>query len=234
MSQPGAVVVALGGDEHLRLVFEAAEGLGVDDPVAVALKRRAQRAVGLWPGALSRVGAGPELPHVLVLPRVDPFLQRTGQRRRAIDWHGGHLHRRISARVEPIAPVRLAAGSGRCSEVNVSVMVERRGDRPLDLAKSRLRSARSVGQWPAHRLDHEPVRRLGEREAPSLAGRAHDASRGAREARERAHELSSGANPAASASFSRNASAVASPAAPSTVENGETPLGGSCPSSSER
>ena len=42
-----AEVVALGGDEHLRLVLEAAEGLGVDDPVAVALERRSQRALAL-------------------------------------------------------------------------------------------------------------------------------------------------------------------------------------------
>ena len=44
--EPGAVVVPLGGDEDLRLVLEPAEGLGVDDPVAVALERRPQRAVG--------------------------------------------------------------------------------------------------------------------------------------------------------------------------------------------
>ena len=42
-----AVVVALGRDEHLRLVLEPAERLGVDDPVAVALERRAQRRVRL-------------------------------------------------------------------------------------------------------------------------------------------------------------------------------------------
>ena len=34
------VVVALGVDEHLRLVLEPAEGLGVEDPVAVALEGR--------------------------------------------------------------------------------------------------------------------------------------------------------------------------------------------------
>ena len=39
--QPGAEVVALGRDEDLRLVLEAAERLAVDDPVAVALERRA-------------------------------------------------------------------------------------------------------------------------------------------------------------------------------------------------
>jgi hypothetical protein len=49
--QPRAEVVALGRDEDLRLVHEPAERLGVDDPVAVALQRRAQPAVGLGPPA---------------------------------------------------------------------------------------------------------------------------------------------------------------------------------------
>src|SRR4051794_10636889 len=43
--QPGAKVVALGVDEDLRLVAEAPERLRVDDPVAVALERRAQSAI---------------------------------------------------------------------------------------------------------------------------------------------------------------------------------------------
>ena len=47
VGQPGPVVVAARRDEHLGLVLEAAERLAVDDPVAVALKRRAQPAVGL-------------------------------------------------------------------------------------------------------------------------------------------------------------------------------------------
>src|SRR5665213_3659087 len=47
VGQAGAVVVALGGDEHLGLVLETAKRLAVDDPVAVALKRRAQPAVVL-------------------------------------------------------------------------------------------------------------------------------------------------------------------------------------------
>src|SRR5438128_2163695 len=47
MRQAGAVVVAHRGDEHLRLVFEAAEGFGVNYPVAVDLIRRAHR-IGLF------------------------------------------------------------------------------------------------------------------------------------------------------------------------------------------
>jgi len=42
--EPRAVVVALRVDEDLRLVVQAAEGLAVDDPVAVALERRPEAA----------------------------------------------------------------------------------------------------------------------------------------------------------------------------------------------
>ena len=43
--EPRTVVVSLGRDEHLRLVLQAAKGLAVHDAVAIALKRRAQRAI---------------------------------------------------------------------------------------------------------------------------------------------------------------------------------------------
>src|SRR5882757_11180078 len=43
--ESGAEMVALGIDEHLRLVAEPAKRLRVHDPVAVALKRRAQAAL---------------------------------------------------------------------------------------------------------------------------------------------------------------------------------------------
>ena len=60
--QPRAVVVAGRRHEHLRLVLQAAKRLGVDDPVAIALKRRAQTAIGLrwrmrWAG-YERVASG--------------------------------------------------------------------------------------------------------------------------------------------------------------------------------
>ena len=45
MREPGAEVVALRGDEHLGLLLEPAKRLAVNDPVAVALEGRAQRAV---------------------------------------------------------------------------------------------------------------------------------------------------------------------------------------------
>src|SRR5215211_6281456 len=54
--EPRAVVVALGRDEHLRLVLEAPERLRVHDPVTVALKGRAVIRVGLGLLAERRVG----------------------------------------------------------------------------------------------------------------------------------------------------------------------------------
>ncbi len=54
----GAVVVSRRVDEDLRLPFQAPERLRVDDPVAVALKRRADAAFFLGPlAAASLVGA---------------------------------------------------------------------------------------------------------------------------------------------------------------------------------
>src|SRR5690606_26356736 len=47
MGQPGAVIVALVVDEHLRLVLEAPEGAGVKHAVAILLERRAVSALGL-------------------------------------------------------------------------------------------------------------------------------------------------------------------------------------------
>ena len=46
MGQAHAVVVALGREEYLRLVLQAAERLGVDDPVAVALETGAEGGSG--------------------------------------------------------------------------------------------------------------------------------------------------------------------------------------------
>ena len=55
VGQPRAVVVALRRDEHLGLVLEPPERLAVHDPVAVALERRPQAAVGLLALALRGV-----------------------------------------------------------------------------------------------------------------------------------------------------------------------------------
>src|ERR1700735_2186762 len=59
MGQPGAIVVAARGHEHLRLVLQAPECLAVDDPVAVALKRSAQPAHRLLALAGRRGGGAP-------------------------------------------------------------------------------------------------------------------------------------------------------------------------------
>jgi hypothetical protein len=44
MGQADAEMIAVGRDEHLRLVSEPAERDGVDDPVAIALKGVARAA----------------------------------------------------------------------------------------------------------------------------------------------------------------------------------------------
>ena len=102
VGEPGPVVVALGRDEHLRLVLEAPERLRVDDPVAVALERRPHRAVGLRLAAIRRVGGRRGLPEVLGLPGADPVLERgdacassprCSQSRRPA---GGHTRRNVS------------------------------------------------------------------------------------------------------------------------------------------
>src|SRR5688500_13471812 len=57
MGQPHAEMVAVGRDEHLRLVAQAAEGDRMDDPVAVALEdvaRAPRSAVGFPMGPAAR------------------------------------------------------------------------------------------------------------------------------------------------------------------------------------
>ena len=44
MREPCAVVIALVGNEHLCLLLQPAEGVGMDDPVAVALEIRPRGA----------------------------------------------------------------------------------------------------------------------------------------------------------------------------------------------
>ena len=56
--EPRPVVVAGWVDEHLRLVHQPPEGLRVDDPVAISLKRGPQQARLFRLGAATRlVGA---------------------------------------------------------------------------------------------------------------------------------------------------------------------------------
>ena len=74
--EPGAVVVALGRDEHLRLVLEPPERLGVHDPVAVALERRAVVGVGLLAQPAGRVRARGERREARLLEPLDPLAER--------------------------------------------------------------------------------------------------------------------------------------------------------------
>ena len=86
--QAGAEVVALGRDEHLGLVLQAPEGLAVHDPIAIALQRCAQRAIGLLDRAAGRVGARRQRRELVVLPCHAPrfVALRDGA------WCGGCVH----------------------------------------------------------------------------------------------------------------------------------------------
>ena len=76
--EPRAVVVAGRGDEHLRLVLEPAERLAVDDPIAVALERRAQPAVGLGPWPLGGIGARCQRRELALLAGADALCESRG------------------------------------------------------------------------------------------------------------------------------------------------------------
>ena len=56
VGEPGDEVVVVGGDEHLGLVGQTADGVGVHDPVAVPLEGGAQRIGPLGPLPPLRVG----------------------------------------------------------------------------------------------------------------------------------------------------------------------------------
>ena len=76
VGEAGAVMVALGGDEDLCLVLEPAEGLRVDDPVAIALERRAHGAVGLLGAPLRGIGRSRQIGEELGLPGAYSLFQR--------------------------------------------------------------------------------------------------------------------------------------------------------------
>ena len=76
MGQAGAVVIPRGGEEHLGLVHEAAEGLAMDDAVAVALELAPQGA--RLHGALPSAGGGGSGSHggqKQGLPLVHPLVE---------------------------------------------------------------------------------------------------------------------------------------------------------------
>ena len=93
--QPRAVVVALGRDEDLGLVLEPPERLAVHDAVAVALERRAQRALlrlGMQAPA-ARGGAHRERPEQDILGRGEAGEEAVGNR--AVRVHRGHAIPRL-------------------------------------------------------------------------------------------------------------------------------------------
>ena len=77
MRQAGAEMVFFGIDKDLRFVFQAAEGFGMQDAVAVALKGGADRIGGFGPNAALGQGRfGRPLGQTGDLPLFLPFTRR--------------------------------------------------------------------------------------------------------------------------------------------------------------
>ena len=95
--QPRAVVVAARRHEHLRLVRQAAKRLAVHDPVAVALKRRAQRAV-----VLPRAPAAPDTSAPPAARAAAPLARERA--RRNPPTTGSRAHRLRTASVPVFVP----------------------------------------------------------------------------------------------------------------------------------
>ena len=84
-------VVACGIDEDLRLAFQAAEGLRMEDPVAVALERRAQATLLLLaraPACAVRANGERRQPRLLVLA----YARLEGVRHSACQFRHGLRH----------------------------------------------------------------------------------------------------------------------------------------------
>ena len=122
VGQPGAVVVALGRDEDLGLVLEPPERLGVHDPVAVALERRAQRRVVLRDRAPRRVGPRRERRQPVALELPPSARGRAPGEACPGDGHGGILPGGAAARRR----------SGRRAGPRVPSSRRRRSRRSLD------------------------------------------------------------------------------------------------------
>jgi NhaP-type Na+/H+ or K+/H+ antiporter len=72
------VMVALGRDEHLRLVLQPPKALRMDDPVAIALERGAQEASFFWLSAGGGIRWSGERREMLRLQGSDPRLEGRG------------------------------------------------------------------------------------------------------------------------------------------------------------
>ena len=200
VGEAGAVVIALGGDEDLGLVLEPAEGLRVDDPVAVALERRAQRAVGLL-DARARRGIGRR--------RLGRRGTRSSQARTAI------LQRwRVGAPRGSILPSSGGAQAARARGARASRRPPARpGAAPARSASgasaSGFASASTMKRWASSESAKEPASQLAQTTPPAAPEKPLRCSASP----QRAQEASSGAKPAARASLRRKESAVSRPAA---------------------
>ena len=174
VGQPRAVVVAGGRHEHLGLVLEAAKRLAVDDPVAVALKRRAQAAVGLGVAALRPgrsawpAGRGRPPPARGCARRTGRRPARSGARSPGSSSARSHTDsdsargRRRARRIGFGA--RNRSGGQQRAQAHMRMMLGGVPDRPLHLAQGQLRAVGRLGQRRPERADQEAVGVLGERE----------------------------------------------------------------------
>ena len=142
--EPGAEMVALGIDEHLSLVSQASEGLRVDDPVAVALKRRPQAAFllrSLAPARLVRAHGERREPLLLVL---------ANRVREAVGDLSGDLRHRRSA-----YPARRGAGSYPNVDTCAVRLRRRPADQPVVVCGS---GSRRLGGAICEELGVQPAR----------------------------------------------------------------------------
>ena len=85
--EPRPIVIAGRRKEDLRLVFEPAERLAVDDPVAVALERRPDIVFALRPQTSARIGALRRLrSENLAFPHLELFAERSVRGCHAESW----------------------------------------------------------------------------------------------------------------------------------------------------
>ena len=178
--QPRAEVVALGGDEHLRLVLQATERAAVDDPVAVALERRAQPAVRppAPPGARDRSGSASG-----DSPASSHAARRAAYRAATAPVGASVSITPLSQRERGSLPASAASATAarRCTPAwcsAVSVIARSAWRRAWTSASGASRQRR------AERTGHERVRLLAQRERTRLARAADDAAGRAREADE--------------------------------------------------
>ena len=145
VGEAGAVVVALGGDEHLGLVLEPPERLGVDDPVAVALERRAVLGVRLGACPAGGIGGRGERRPVRLLEALDALAEGGG------GGGGGAAHQRDDCLRPAYRPPNAAAPRVELVELEplgevLPAARARRGCRPVRRrAPRRCRPASPLG-----------------------------------------------------------------------------------------